>query len=104
MKIAPEKFWQFSAELFKRQEEFFDVSVVNETRNKTYERLAKIAGGVGVNEHEILGLLTVKDKPDDNGQLNTGNQVTNDLKLMIRVSITAKPLHVIEIVCLMLYS
>lgn len=90
MKIAPEKFWQFSADLFKHQGEFFDVSVVNETRNKTYERLAKIAGGVGVNEREILGLLTIKDKPDENGQLNTGNQVTNDLKLIIRVSVHGK--------------
>lgn len=90
LKIAPEKFWRFSADLFKHQGEFFDVSVVNETRNKTYERLAKIAGGVGVNEREILELLTIKDKPDENGQLNTGNQVTNDLKLIIRVSIHGK--------------
>lgn len=87
MKVAPGKFWQFSSDLFKHQEEFFDVNVVNETRNKTYERLAKIAGGAGIDENEILKLLIVKDHADENGQLNTGNQVTNDLKLMIRVSI-----------------
>lgn len=52
--------------------------------------MAKIAGGVGVNEREILELLTIKDKPDENGQLNIGNQVTNDLKLIIRVSIRGK--------------
>lgn len=86
MKIAPEKFWQFSRDLFKHQEEFFDANVVNETRNKTYERLAKIAGGVGIDENEILKLLIVKDHADENGQLNTGNQVTNDLKLIVRVS------------------
>ncbi|KAK5708704.1 hypothetical protein LTS12_028158, partial [Elasticomyces elasticus] len=84
LKVAPGKFWQFSSDLFKHQEEFFDANVVNETRNKTYERLAKIAGGAGINENEILKLLIVKDHADENGQLNTGNQVTNDLKLMIR--------------------
>lgn len=86
LRIAPEKFWQFSADLFKYQEEFFDVNVVNETRNKTYERLAKIAGGVGVNERKVLELLTIKEEAES-GQLNVGNEVTNDIKLMVRVSI-----------------
>lgn len=85
LKIAPERFWQFSADLFKHQEEFFDVNVVNETRNKTYERLAKIAGGVGVDERQVLELLTIKEK-SDNGQLNSGNQVTSDIKLMVRLN------------------
>jgi hypothetical protein len=30
LRLAPEKFWQFSAALFQNQAEFFDVSVVNE--------------------------------------------------------------------------
>jgi hypothetical protein len=85
LRIAPEKFWQFSADLFRYQEEFFDVNVVNETRNRTYERLAKIAGGVGVNERKVLELLTVKEEAEI-GQLNVGNEVTNDIKLMVRVS------------------
>ena len=66
--------------------EFFDVNVVNETRNKTYERLAKIAGGIGVDEHKILELLTVPERAGENGQLNIGNHVTNDIKLMVKVS------------------
>lgn len=84
LKIAPDKFWEFSAALFSHQEEFFDVSVVNETRNKTYQRLAKIAATVGVDEHEMLELLNISEVIAD-GQLNTGNKVTNDIKLMVKV-------------------
>lgn len=84
LRLAPEKFWEFSAALFKHQTEFFDVSVVNETRNKTYERLAKIAGSVGVDEKKFLGLLMIPEtsSPD---QLNIGNQVTDDIKWMTKV-------------------
>lgn len=84
LRLAPEKFWDFSAALFKHQTEFFDVSVVNETRNKTYERLAKIAGSVGVDEAKVLELLVIPEKASDSGSLNVGNQVTNDLKWMIK--------------------
>ncbi|PYH72429.1 DsbA family protein [Aspergillus vadensis CBS 113365] len=83
LRIAPDKFWEFSVALFSHQEEFFDVSVVNETRNKTYQRLAKIAATVGVNEHEMLELLNISEVIAD-GQLNTGNKVTNDIKLMVK--------------------
>jgi hypothetical protein len=33
----------------------------------------------------MLSLLTVSNKPDAEGQLNTGNKVTNDVKLMVKV-------------------
>jgi protein-disulfide isomerase len=85
LRLAPQKFWEFSAALFQHQTEFFDVSVVNETRNKTYARLAKIAGSVGVDEKKFLDLLTISDTPGKNGSLNSGNQVTNDIKFMIKV-------------------
>ncbi|PKY06911.1 hypothetical protein P168DRAFT_301936 [Aspergillus campestris IBT 28561] len=84
LKAAPEKFWEFSAALFEHQKEFFDISVVNETRNKTYERLAKIAARVGVSENEVLKLLVVNEKASHDGELNTGNEVTNDIKLMVK--------------------
>lgn len=85
LRLAPQKFWEFSAALFQHQTEFFDVSVVNETRNKIYSRLAKIAGSVGVDEKKFLDLLTISDTPGENGSLNSGNQVTNDIKFMIKV-------------------
>ncbi|KAL6239428.1 hypothetical protein BDW75DRAFT_236613 [Aspergillus navahoensis] len=84
LKIAPDKFWEFSAALFGHQQEFFDVNVANETRNQTYEKLAKIGESVGVDKNEILRLLTIAETPDKDGQLNTGNKVTNDIKLMVK--------------------
>ncbi|KAL2005011.1 hypothetical protein VTN00DRAFT_2861 [Thermoascus crustaceus] len=86
LKLAPNKFWDFSAALFKQQTNFFDVNTVNETRNKTYERLAKIAGSVGVDENQVLKLLIVSDKPGEDGSLNSGNSVTDDIKLMTKAN------------------
>ncbi|KAH7018374.1 uncharacterized protein B0I36DRAFT_368400 [Microdochium trichocladiopsis] len=85
-RVSPEKFWAFSEALFKDQKAYFDVNVVNETRNQTYKRLAKLAGSVGVDEGKIYDLLAISDKPGEDGSLNTGNKVTNDLKLLIKAA------------------
>ena len=84
-RLAPERFYPFSDALFENQTDYFDVNVVNEPRNKTYERLAKLGTSVGVDEKKLLGLLRVDDKPDPEGSLNIGNKVTNDLKLLVKV-------------------
>ena len=62
------------------------MNVVHESRNETYKRLAKLAGSVGVDESKVFGLLEILDKPGEGGSLNTGNQVTDDVKLMVKVS------------------
>lgn len=85
LQLAPDKFWQFSSNLFDKQAEFFDVNVVNEKRNDTYGRLAAIAASVGIDEANFLDLVKVSDKPGEGGSLNVGNKVTNDLKLMVKV-------------------
>lgn len=85
LKTDPSKFWQFSAELFAQQDKYFDVNVVNETRNATYARLAKLAADVGVDEGKVYKLLEISDKAASDGSLNTGNGVTNDLKLLVKV-------------------
>ena len=59
---------------------------MNETRNQTYSRLAKIGAEVGVNEQEMLKLLWISDKPDKDGSLNTGNGVTNELKVLVKMN------------------
>jgi len=82
---SPDKFWPFSKALFEKQIEFFDVNVVNETRNQTYERLADVAASVGVDKESILKLLTVPDKPKGDSY-NVGNGVTNDLKKMVKAN------------------
>jgi hypothetical protein len=72
--------------LFDKQTEYFDVNVVNETRNNTYSRLSKLAGGVGADEKKIYSLLEISDKPGPDGSLNSGNQVTNDIKLLTKAN------------------
>ncbi|KAL9110059.1 MAG: hypothetical protein Q9227_005398 [Pyrenula ochraceoflavens] len=84
LQVAPNKFWTFSAALFKAQNDYFDVNVVNEPRNDTYKRLAKLAGTQGIDEAKIFDLLVVSDKPGKDGSLNTGNGVTNDIKQMVK--------------------
>lgn len=86
LRLAPGKFYPFSRTLFERQKEFFDVDVVKETRNETYRRLARLAGEVGVDEKEVYGLLEVGEKPGEDGGLNGGNGVTDDVKVLVKVS------------------
>lgn len=87
LQVSPKSFWKFSESLFEHQKEYFDVNVVNESRNETYKRLAKLAGSVeGVEESKILDLLLISDKTGDDGSLNTGNKVTNDIKLMTKAN------------------
>ncbi|KAI9647994.1 hypothetical protein NHQ30_002622 [Ciborinia camelliae] len=84
--LSPQNFYPFSASLFKQQKDFFDVNVVNETRNATYKRLAKIAGEVGVDEQKVFDLLKIGDRPAADGSLNSGNGVTNHLKVLVKMN------------------
>ena len=61
------------------------MNVVSETRNETYSRLAGLAAGVGVDKDKMYEMLKIPDKPGPNGELNLGNEVTNDFKQMIKV-------------------
>jgi len=86
LKIAPTKFWEFSNVLFKKQKEFFDVNVVNESRNQTYSRLTELASAVGIDRDQVYNLLVVDDKAGADGSLNIGNRVTDDIKLMVKAN------------------
>ncbi|KAL1651155.1 hypothetical protein SLS58_000492 [Diplodia intermedia] len=86
LRLAPAKFADFSRALFDAQTDFFDVSVVNETRNATYRRLATIAAGVGIDEADVYGLLEIPDRPGPDGALNSGNKVTDDVKVMVKTN------------------
>ena len=96
LRIFPHRFWDFSAALFEHQKDYFDVNVVHESRKKTYERLASLAaeciggGDTGqptVVHGRIYDLLKISDKPDPkDGSLNTGNGVTNDVKLITKMA------------------
>lgn len=87
MKLRPGRFWEFSEALFDDQKSYFDVNVVNEPRNATYRRLAKLgAQSAGVQEEDMYELLAIPDKASDDGSLNIGNGVTNDLKVAIKMA------------------
>ncbi|KAK3382276.1 hypothetical protein B0T24DRAFT_600900 [Lasiosphaeria ovina] len=88
-RLAPTQFWAFSAALFAAQKEFFDVSVVGETRNETYKRLAQLAAsstGGSVEADEVYKLLAIPGRAADDGSLNVGNAVTNDLKVVVKMA------------------
>ena len=83
----PEKFWDFSAQLFEHQKEYFDVSVANEPRNQTYERLAKLASDkCGLDADEMMDMLRIPDKPGSSDELNGGNKVTGDVKMVVKMA------------------
>ncbi|KAK7425738.1 hypothetical protein QQZ08_007837 [Neonectria magnoliae] len=86
LRLRPELFWSFSAVLFDEQAAFFDTNVVNETRNDTYRRLAKVAAKAGVDEDDVYRLLVIPDKPGEDGALNAGNQVTADVKTVTKMN------------------
>ena len=64
---------------------------MNESRNETYRRLAKIAYDstlqeIGIAEKDVYSLLEIPDHPAADGSLNVGNAVTNDLKLLVKMA------------------
>ena len=69
--------------LFADQAEFFDANGINEPRNTTYERLAELSGAV---KTELPNQLQVRDKLGPHGSLNSGNAVTNDLKVIVEMA------------------
>lgn len=84
-RVSPDKFWEYSKAIFDNQKEYFDVNVVNETRNATYLRLAGKARRVGVDAQKVYRLLVVPDKVEE-GQENVGNGVTDDVKLIVKAA------------------
>lgn len=88
-RLAPDQFWAFSGALFDRQVSFFDLGVVDETRNATYRRLAQLAQeSVGVDGKKVYELLEVKEKleGEEAGARNAGNGVTGDVKLIVKMA------------------
>jgi hypothetical protein len=45
---------------------------------------SKIAGSVGIDEKKVYDLLHVDNKPSADGSLNSGNGVTNNLKVLVK--------------------
>lgn len=86
LQLSPDRFWVFSGLLFDDQKSFFDINIVNEKRNDSYRRLAKIAAKAGVDEEQVYKLLAIPEKAESPDALNVGNGVTNDLKLVTKMN------------------
>ncbi|KAK4194871.1 hypothetical protein QBC40DRAFT_290014, partial [Triangularia verruculosa] len=84
---SPQLFYKFSSALFAAQKSYFDISLVNETRNATYRRLAKLASdSVGLDEEAVYKLLAIPEQAGEDGALNAGNGVTADVKLVTKIN------------------
>ncbi|GAA5810037.1 hypothetical protein MFLAVUS_003453 [Mucor flavus] len=80
-KVDNKKFFEFSDILFQNQCDYFDEALEKKTRREVAEQLAKLAQKVDVSSERVLELLV-----NGTGEAkNAGNQVTNDLKLCIRL-------------------
>ncbi|KAJ3216073.1 hypothetical protein HDU67_009953 [Dinochytrium kinnereticum] len=83
-RISPEKFIPFSAALFEASETYYDDATYERSRIDIYSDLAKLAeASVEVPAKQVLGLL---ERRVVEGEHNTGNQVTNVLKLHIKMA------------------
>ncbi|CAO3679401.1 unnamed protein product [Umbelopsis vinacea] len=80
-RVDKSRFWDFSDVLFERQTEYFDEAVYTKSRNEIYGKLADLASSINVPGDKVLSYLTVKTGEAK----NSGNQVTNDLKLQIKL-------------------
>ena len=48
--------------------------------------MAQLGSEVGVDEEKLLNALKISEKPAEDGSLNVGNKVTNDIKLMVKAN------------------
>jgi len=82
LRVSPENFWRFSLELFKQQEDYFDIPSQDLSPRQIREKLAQLASNVLPPNAlaEFRDLLTLK------GSLNGGTGVTDDLKYNIKIS------------------
>ncbi|CAE6417080.1 unnamed protein product [Rhizoctonia solani] len=77
-RVAPEKFLEYVTELFKAQEQFFDIPTSTLTPLQIREKLIALAPG-GVDKTAVADLLELKSTP------NGGVSVTDDLKYNIKL-------------------
>ncbi|KAH9482325.1 hypothetical protein JR316_0004423 [Psilocybe cubensis] len=82
LRVSPENFWAFSLNLYKHQEEYFDIPTQDLTTRQVRDNLAKLAAEVlpADKVEAFKDLLAFKGSP------NGGNAVTDDLKYNIKFS------------------
>jgi len=83
LRASPDNFWPFSLQLFKQQEDYFDVPSQDLTPRQIREKLAQLASNLLPSDAlaEFKDLLTLKGE-----FLNGGTGVTDDLKYNTKFS------------------
>ncbi|KAJ3155342.1 hypothetical protein HK101_001562 [Irineochytrium annulatum] len=82
-KIDPSKFYKFATALFDVAETYYDDRTFEKSRLEIYGELAQLAqDSVGIPKGDVLQLLKRKVVE---GEHNTGNEVTNLLKVQIKI-------------------
>ncbi|KAF8806257.1 hypothetical protein BYT27DRAFT_7234137 [Phlegmacium glaucopus] len=71
-RVSPENFWRFSLELFKQQEDYFDIPSQDLSPRQIREKLAQLASNVLSSNAlaEFKDLLTLKGSPNGEPELN----------------------------------
>ncbi|GLB34163.1 putative thioredoxin [Lyophyllum shimeji] len=82
LRASPQNFWPYSLELFKNQENYFDIPTSTQTPTQVRESLAELAAKVlpARAAEEVKDMLKLKGSP------NGGNAVTDDLKYNVKFS------------------
>ncbi|KAK9824066.1 hypothetical protein WJX72_007503 [[Myrmecia] bisecta] len=77
-------FWHFSDVLMDRQEEFFDVNIINKTRPQIAAELAALAqGAAGVPKQDVEHLLSLANIE---GAKNPASNIADELKWEIKAA------------------
>ncbi|CAG8547788.1 6182_t:CDS:2 [Ambispora leptoticha] len=84
-KVDKTKFFEFSANLFESQRDYYDESVQALNRDQINNKLAKLAESVGISSSDFLAQLHIPSTDDPSTARNVGNKITNDLKLQIKL-------------------
>ncbi|KAF9476989.1 hypothetical protein BDN70DRAFT_881701 [Pholiota conissans] len=82
LRVSPENFWPFSLELFKHQEEYFDIPTQDLTIRQIRQKLAALAATV----IPASAVDQFSDALAFKGAANGGNAVTDDLKYNLKFS------------------
>ncbi|KAI5123396.1 hypothetical protein M0805_006104 [Coniferiporia weirii] len=81
-RVAPEKFWSYSVELFRNQSDFFDIPTADLSPTQIRDKLVELAiTVVGADKKDAL-----KDLLSFKSSLNGGTAVTDDLKYTVKFS------------------
>lgn len=84
--LDPDSFLQFSYHLFKDIKEYYDTATADLTRNQIYNKIYDVSigpNGPKFTKEQFLGKLVIKTTTSDHQ--NSGNAVSNDLKVFTRI-------------------